>query len=289
MSLTIDQPTPEFGPLPAETRGGMRSFMNSGWVWMSIACTLIGVTGWLRTRQDRQLGIERNAFQPCPFNLDDIPQQIAHWKNDPTQVQKLDDKTVQITGSTNHLVRTYIDELTGVRFSLLVLYGPAEPVLPHTPEVCYPATGYALDGSIEYQDVPFGEGKFAQFRSATYSRPGTLLTERARVYYSFRLDGRWSPDVAYGMKFHRSNPGLFKVQIQRQMKEGERPGKNEPIEKFLSYLIPDIERRIAQADQSDTKVPGQTPPTTLGSTHASSGSSPSAVADDRSRRAKPAA
>ncbi|WP_435022696.1 exosortase-associated EpsI family protein (plasmid) [Tundrisphaera sp. TA3] len=247
---------------------------------MALACVLIGTAGWLRTRQDRQLGIERSTFQPCPFQLEDIPQQLGSWKNEPSLARQLDDKTVQITGSTDHLVRTYVDDLTGVRLSLLVLYGPAEPVIPHTPEVCYPATGFSPDGAALQREIPYGD-KFAVFQAAIYSRPGTLVSVRERAYHSFRLDGRWSPDVGRGIKFHRSNPGLFKVQIQRGMSQGEKPDKNEPIEAFLAMLIPDLERRIAEGDPSEASAASPIAKTNPGAARASSATSRTDAADDR--------
>lgn len=234
------------GSLPSALGDGSALTRRSSLLWMAAACTLVGSSGVLRSLQNQQLERERKLFQPCPFDLEAIPDQIGEWVIKPGSELRLDDKTVQITGSTDHLVRNYVDSLTGVQFSLLLLYGPAEPVLPHTPDVCYPATGYALDGSIGQVGVPYGDGKVAQFRTASYIRPGNLITDRARVYYAFRHDGQWSPSVGAGMKFHRSNPGIFKVQLHRPLMQGEQPTKNEPMEKFLALLLPEIERRITQ-------------------------------------------
>ena len=121
---------------------------------------------------------------------------------------KLDSLTMRITGGTDHILRTYVDELTGVSLVVLVLFGPAEPVIPHTPEVCYPASGY------QPADDADGSGRSSRrtgsstsvFRSAVYAKSGGRAMLREGVYYSFRLEGQWSPDVGAGRKFPRRNP-----------------------------------------------------------------------------------
>ena len=62
---------------------------------------------------------------------------------------------------------------------------------------------------------------------------------REGVYYSFRLEGQWSPYIGSGRKFPRRNPGVFKIQVQRRMAEGESLGPDDPIEQFLSLLVRD--------------------------------------------------
>jgi hypothetical protein len=244
-SLSAD-PLPKSGPKTPR-------WLDSRWAWMGLACALIGLSGVVRIYQDWRIGIVKSAIEPCPFPLGEIPAKIGVWANIPDAETKLDKDTVRITGSTDHILRTYADELTGVKLSVLILYGPAEPVVPHTPEVCYPSGGYAQEPGGSQFTLPLA-GHPARFRTATFSRTGGGQTERARVYYSFRLDGDWSPDIASGKKFHRINPGIFKVQIHRQMGLDERSTGNEPIEIFLGSLIPEIERLIAEESAHPTRT-----------------------------------
>ena len=63
---------------------------------------------------------------------------------------------MQITGGTDHILRTYVDELTGVSLGVLVLFGPAEPVLPHVPEICYPANGFSNAQDSIHRTIVYG-------------------------------------------------------------------------------------------------------------------------------------
>ena len=64
----------------------------------------------------------------------------------------------RIAGSSDHTVRTYLDEKSGEQASALILYGKAAVVFAHTPEFCYPAAGYQavrgpVDGTITLPGV----------------------------------------------------------------------------------------------------------------------------------------
>jgi hypothetical protein len=85
------------------------------------------------------------------------------------------------------------------------------------------------------------------FRSTIYAKSGGRTMLREGVYYSFRLEGQWSPHAGSGRKFPRRNPSVFKVQVQRRMADGEKIGPNDPIEQFLALLVPAIEREIRSA------------------------------------------
>jgi hypothetical protein len=215
--------------------------------WMTIACLLLGASGVARSWQDRRHRVESNTVESCPFPLKSIPASLGVWKLTGGGERILDDLTMRITGGTDYILRTYVDEMTGVTLSVLVLFGPAEPVMPHTPEICYPSSGFTPAEDSTDRVIPFDGGMGGRFRSAVYAKPNGRTTLREEVYYSFRLEGSWAPDAGAGRKFPRRNPGVFKVQVQRRVAEGERRDRDDPIEHFLSLLIPAIEQGIASA------------------------------------------
>lgn len=255
MASMIGPESSTIEPTPAPTSGvASRRAIDSGWAWMGLACLLIAASGLVREYQDRQFGVVRSNVPPCPFPIEQVPTRIGDWASLPEGEVKLDPLTIRITGSTDHILRTYQNELTGARLSVLVLYGPAEAVSPHTPEVCYPATGYDVEQSGSEVAIPVGE-RPAQFRQAVYSRAGGGRRDRAKVSYSFRLEGDWAPDIAVGKKFHRINAGIVKVQIQRVLGPTEvADSENEPIDEFLGALIPEIEGLIARGTAAPTQT-----------------------------------
>ena len=228
---------------------------RSPWIWALFACILLGTSGAVRAVQDRSHAEERNYVEVTPFPLKTLPSTLGVWRVIPGGEQTLDDQTMQITGGTDYVLRTYVDDLTGVSLTVLVLFGPAEPVLPHTPQICFPASGYAAHGDTSDRQVKTEDGLKAQFRSAVYAKSGGRAMLREIAYHSFRLDGIWSPSIGEGRKFPRRNPGIFKVQVQRRVAEGERSDRNDPIEQFLTVLIPEIERKIAAGPAKGKAAP----------------------------------
>lgn len=181
-----------------------------------------------------------------PFRLDTIPRALDGWKYVEASETQLDPMTTRITGSTDHMIRTYYDEMTGTAVSVLVLYGPAEPVLPHTPQACYPASGYrSLAGPSDHA-IKLDDHRSATFRSGLFGKSGGRAVIRQLVYHSYRLDGVWSPDVT-DRSLPRRWAGLFKVQVQRRVLDGERTDGEDPIESFLRQLLPELEKMIAAA------------------------------------------
>jgi hypothetical protein len=250
LDVTIDAPsTAQVDVAPRTSSSRSKKDL---WIWAIVACVLLAMSGMVRTIQGRRHNQEMVFVETCPFSFQEISPKMGAWRLKEGSDQSLDPLTMRITGGTDHIMRTYVDELTGVSLVVLLLFGPAEPVLPHIPEVCYPSSGFS-----EAQDTANRELNYVSkdsagqdvkhrgvFRSSVYEKTGGLHTLREEVYHSFRLDGQWSPDVALGRKFGRRNPGIFKLQIQRPVVPGEDRGRDNPIDQFLSVLIPELERHI---------------------------------------------
>ncbi len=237
-------PPPSRGP---RTRGPI--------LWALVGVALLATSGIVRAVQDRRFEQEKGYLENCPFPLKSIPKTLGGWKVVEGSDKKLDELTLRITGSTDHILRNYVDELTGVTISALILFGPAVPVVPHTPEVCYPACGYSAVDDASDRRIKFRLDRAAPFRSAVYGKAGGRMMLREEVYYSFRLGDDWSPDMGRGRKFPRKNPGIFKVQVQRRVVEGERRDQDDPIEQFLALLVDDLEQRIAEAPEQGQARP----------------------------------
>ena len=91
--------------------------------------------------------------EATPFPLAELPRTAATWQASEGSDVQLDLDVARIAGSSDHIVRSYLDEKTGEQASVLLLYGLAAGVFGHTPEVCYPAAGYqARQGSDRWLD-----------------------------------------------------------------------------------------------------------------------------------------
>lgn len=231
-------PTAPSEPIPPRRRG-------LGGLWLTAALALIGTSGLVRAWQDHRLEAVAEAAETAPFAMADLPRDLGRWKAlGPDET--LDPDTLEIAGASDYVVRSYTDERTGVSLSLLVVYGPAERVVGHVPEVCFPATGYHPTSTPTGRTLQLDSGP-VPFRVLTFAKDEGPTADLQEVYYSFRHAGQWSPTTAETRKLRRIRPATFKVQVQRPISEAENRELNNPIESLLSELLPALERRIAAA------------------------------------------
>jgi hypothetical protein len=217
---------------------------------MTLACILLGASGGVRAWQDHRFATVENYTERSPFDLKELPKTLGDWQAVEGSETSLKPEIARIAGSTDHVIRTYINTTTGQSIIVLVLFGPARVVFSHRPEICYPENGYKSVAETLSRTIPSSMGSAAEFFSQVYAHPDDPRRIRQEVYSSFRHADRWSPDPERFWKNFRHNPSMFKIMVQRLVGESERRELNNPTEQFLALLVPEIERRIAQAQKA---------------------------------------
>jgi hypothetical protein len=64
------------------------------------------------------------------------------------------------------------------------------------------------------------------------------------VYYTWRYNGRWTPDVGKQKQFERIS-GMYKVHVARRLTDRERRDVANPNEAFLESLVTEMERQMS--------------------------------------------
>jgi hypothetical protein len=217
------------------------------WVRVILVVLALGVAGAAREWQSRRIDDFLRRNQDSPFPLKDLPLVLsdkdgrAVWKG---VDDKLPPEIARATGCKDYIFRTYTDSATGVRLSLIVLYGPPMEVIEHAPEKCYPYAGYAMVGGLETRYVPVDDHDHTvPFSSMVFQKGEGATIDRKEVYYTWHY-GQWSPARAITKQIERT-PGMYKVHLDRAVAERESREQASPCESFLSLLIPEMDRRIA--------------------------------------------
>ena len=233
------------GPQVGNTTIGRPSAAAVPWTWMLLACVLLGGAVAVRDWQDLRFRSKLKTVEVTPFPLKSLPYVLGDWHAKEGQESTLDPEILKMIGSTDHIVRDYVNELTGGRLTVVITFGRADATFGHVPEVCYPSAGFAPAEAPSFHQVDTGGGHgLATFRSEVFAKSQGQLTLREEVYYSFRHNERWSPSAIDSWKLFRVMPSMFKVQVQRRVVEHELRDQNNPTEQFLKALLPEIESRI---------------------------------------------
>ena len=155
------------------------------------------------------------AFRSVPLprgSLEKLPQVLGEWQGHP---QPMKAAIIKATDTDDHVSRFYRSarEPTGV--SLWIGYGGRlRDMLPHRPEVCYPANGYTLEEERHVQ-LKSSDGTLLPCRILYFARGG-LQAERVVVLNYYLVDGEYSPDVSLlrtrAMRFQAG--GRYVVQVQ---------------------------------------------------------------------------
>jgi hypothetical protein len=229
---------------------------RSEWTWIALVCVLLGVSGGIRYWRDWQFRSLSKESEASPFPLKELPKVLGNWRAVEGSETKLDPQVARAAGSSDHLIRTYVNENSGETVSVLVLYGLAQIVFGHTPELCYPATGFRLVTQprvIELR-VP-GSTTLARFGAEIYAKNragiGSCYEE---VYHSFLHAGQWwtGTEVKNRWKSFRYHAGMFKVQVQRQV--SGILTEDSSIEGLLGKIAEQIERRLAEGRINQEKT-----------------------------------
>jgi hypothetical protein len=249
--LYLPTSTIEHEHRPGRGRGPSKVW---SWVWMTLICVLFAASGLVRVWQDWRYDTAKNQEVKAPFPLKNLPRDLGlgslkEWHALPDTEAVLDPQIARVAGSVDSLVRVYRDDLTGVAITVLVLYGRAETITKHTPQVCYPSAGYGLVDGGEVIPVPVnpaGSGMPAAFLGLVFAKKGGM-GDREEVYYSLRHEGQWIPTVEGNWQALRYSPGAFKIQVQRKVTDTEHRHFDNPSSRFLSVLVPTFEAMVNEA------------------------------------------
>ncbi len=207
---------------------------------------LLGGSGGYRYWRDHQFATLEVQSRESPFPIKDVATLLGGWRMVDGAETTLDPRIARIAGSTDHVIRTYQNEATGDRVTALVLYGPALLVFGHTPDVCYPSSGYAPLAAPDDVTIAGIDGApDALFRHALYGRTEGGASQVNEAFHSFRNAGVWVPDMGSRWKQFRYNPGMFKIQIDRVARDSKSRG--EDVHDLLAALVADVENRVRAA------------------------------------------
>jgi hypothetical protein len=258
--MTLITSSPTLSPPPTQApRRIVPKATSSPWVWMIATCLLLGISGGIRYWRASEFDALIEASLSPPFKLEGLPRTLGDWQSVKENDDQLDPEVSRIAGSTDHIVRTYVDRKSGERISTLAIYGLANQVHLHTPDACYPATGHQLvRGPVDRELRVPGVEVPIHYRWAVYMKRIGGVGHYVEAYHCFLYDNEWMPNASHKWKSFRYRPGMFKIQLARELSSisDEVHG---PSEALLGSFIREISDRELRDRTGGTPEPTPVP------------------------------
>jgi hypothetical protein len=179
--------------------------------------------------------------EDCANRLANVPRTIGEW-----QAGDKDIDGQPAPGVAGCLQRRYFSRRLGVEVTLALVNGRPGPVATHTPDVCYGASGYVVEGR-GHVNVPLDtKTASAQFWRADAVRDRATETSKLRIYWAWSSGQGWQAPNDARLAFPRfRHPVLHKLYVLRDIAGESNKGKNarkeEPCEVFLQALLPQLD------------------------------------------------
>jgi len=197
-----------------------------------------------------------------------LPLHVGDWEGEERQ---LDPKHIAKAEIRGYRLRTYIQRTTGKSVSMLLVCGRAGPTSLHTPEVCYPGSGFRQQGSSRREKTAAAEGRptegrpAAEFWVGRFHKPDAPEPESLRIYWAWSANGAgtgasgtgatWTAPDRPRLAF-ASAPALYKLYVIEPLHPLEEKQENVAAG-FLRELLPQLQRYLFHPPKRPAHLSGQ--------------------------------
>jgi hypothetical protein len=201
---------------------------------IAAAATTILANGYLHGRWTDRWGPSPD-LQAAVDKLTRVPQSIGDWhgRND-----TLDERAIKTAGIEGYVFRHYENRLKDTTINVLLMCGRSGPLSVHTPDICYAASGYALQGKLESASVACGSVSGpAEFYFGSLSKANATGSTDLRIGWSWGADARWVTSANPRLSFARQ-AALYKLYVIQQTGPANESKSDQIVGEFLQQLMP---------------------------------------------------
>ncbi|MFV2066533.1 MAG: exosortase-associated EpsI family protein [Pirellulales bacterium] len=182
-----------------------------------------------------------------------VPTEVGNWKMVDDTTDDANPRTLKAAGAVGHLSRTYKNTKTGQTVSLYLVCGHSRKIGGHTPDKCYPASGFKGINQQMRFPLPCGDTTF-DFHTKSFRKESIVGTQMLRIFWAWAVDPEWktppSPTRAFaGVR------GLYKMYlISQETRKGE-PDES-PCVDFAKVFLPELNKALFPSENSPEQKEG---------------------------------
>ena len=238
----------------SSTRLWLAKVTSSPWHWAAVSCVLLAISGVLSFLARLGISGDHTKRFGVPVSASRFAEDAGRLESDSMRgTITLPAEVARIAGAKEDVVRRYQDEKTGEVVQVLVLYGLAQSVFSHSPDICYPAV---VSGPRDSQLMT--RWPFPAPRSRAISQ--VLLLERGQA----QSCTRWRSPIRSGTRMNGSPRSIAagncfgltrRCSRFNSMRDGGSSLENDPLEALLRQLIVEINARVAEKQAQKQAAP----------------------------------
>ena len=209
---------------------------------IAVAVVIMGITGRVQGVWSERWGTfaELDSYAE---QLDKIPMQVGDWQGE--DQGKSEEKVRKIAGAVGEMMRTYRNS-SGDEVRVSMICARQRDIFYHTPERCYPAAGFDMQGEPQQEVLEIGNTT-AEFFTTSFLKSEPSGTHAERGYWSWTGDGKWIAPRNPKLEFagHRA---LYKLYVFATIPPGNKARQaNDFCVDFIRAFVPAAELALRPA------------------------------------------
>jgi hypothetical protein len=232
----------------SRVRAVVRRMKRVSVLLLIVVVTATVAVGALHGRMTLRWG-PRPDMQAAAAMLENVPGQCGSWRM--TTSSKMSSGEIRMLRCAGYVSRQYVNEKTGDRVSVGIVFGPPGAISEHTPEVCFSSRDFTQLGKRERTEITRRRSSGNKVSGDEFwfvdFQKNTVASQKVRVYWAWSTGGRWQapngPKSAFAGSRH-----LYKMQLSATMWSRESAAMpdapNDTCGRFLSELLPAAQRYL---------------------------------------------
>jgi len=168
-----------------------------------------------------------------------VPLNIGEWEGEDLPVDEVVRKTA---GAIGYVSRRYTNVTSGKQVVLWLIVGHSRDVTRHTPNICYPSSGFRQTGSQMLHSAELNDGTEAKFYTAKFEKEDALSRSKERVFWTFNHPdtNQWeAPDK--GPRWHYGlAKAIYKLYFTSSVRPDEDTIEDNVATEFAAVMLPAI-------------------------------------------------
>jgi hypothetical protein len=171
-----------------------------------------------------------------------VPKEIGDWEGEDLPV---DEQVKNTAGAVNYVSRRYKNKDTDEEVRLWLIVGHSRDICRHTPNVCYPASGFRQDGRQIHERWTQDDGKPVDFYTAKFIKDDPRGRHAERVFWAWnhpdvdKWEAPGDPRQHYGL-----SRALYKIYFTSNVKPNEGAAEDNVAAEFAKVMLPEVDKAL---------------------------------------------